>query len=127
MKTNKFEMIRYFNLVKIIKEEVHVYLTIIHILILQTCKDTKDIGALQKAADFVKAFTLGFEIDVRIILSPLELISRLGTIDLNPTWVTTMISYTTPVLFDSRKQTNKAKINKFIFNKRFFFQSLRVD
>ena len=34
----------------------------------QTCKDTQDIGALQKAADFVKAFTLGFEVDVSIIL-----------------------------------------------------------
>lgn len=30
----------------------------------QTCKDTKDIGSLQKAADFVRAFTLGFEVDV---------------------------------------------------------------
>lgn len=33
----------------------------------QTCKDTKDIGSLQKAADFVRAFTLGFEVDVRIV------------------------------------------------------------
>jgi len=35
--------------------------------ILQACKETKDIGALQKAADFVKAFTLGFEVEVCII------------------------------------------------------------
>ena len=34
------------------------------ILFPQTCKDTTDIGALQKAADFVRAFTLGFEVDV---------------------------------------------------------------
>ncbi len=33
-------------------------------LVFQTCKQTTDIGALQKAADFVKAFTLGFEADV---------------------------------------------------------------
>lgn len=33
---------------------------------LQTCKDTKDIGSLQKAADFVRAFTLGFEVDVSV-------------------------------------------------------------
>lgn len=33
----------------------------------QTCKDTKDIGSLQKAADFVRAFTLGFEVDVSIV------------------------------------------------------------
>ncbi|WAR19202.1 PNO1-like protein [Mya arenaria] len=30
---------------------------------IKTCKETKDIGALQKAADFVRAFTLGFEVD----------------------------------------------------------------
>ena len=34
--------------------------------IFQTCKDTTDIGALQKAADFVRAFTLGFEVDVSL-------------------------------------------------------------
>ena len=32
----------------------------------QTCKETTDIGALQKGADFVTAFTLGFEIEVNI-------------------------------------------------------------
>lgn len=36
-------------------------------LIFQTCKETQDIGALQKAADFVKAFTLGFDVDVSFI------------------------------------------------------------
>lgn len=35
-------------------------------LSLQTCKQTTDIGALQKAADFVRAFTLGFEVDVSL-------------------------------------------------------------
>jgi len=32
---------------------------------LQTSKHTKDIGALQKGADFVKAFALGFDVNVR--------------------------------------------------------------
>lgn len=32
--------------------------------LLQTSKDTKDIGAIQKAADFVQAFILGFEVEV---------------------------------------------------------------
>lgn len=30
----------------------------------QTCKETQDIGALTKAADFVKAFILGFQVEV---------------------------------------------------------------
>ena len=30
----------------------------------QTCKQTTDVGALQKGADFVKAFILGFDVDV---------------------------------------------------------------
>ncbi|KAF6725588.1 RNA-binding protein PNO1 [Oryzias melastigma] len=30
----------------------------------QTCKETQDIAALTKAADFVKAFVLGFQVDV---------------------------------------------------------------
>ena len=30
----------------------------------QTCKDTQDIGSLTKAADFVKAFILGFQVEV---------------------------------------------------------------
>jgi rRNA processing protein Krr1/Pno1 len=33
--------------------------------ILQTSKHTKDIGALQKGADFVKAYALGFDVNVR--------------------------------------------------------------
>ena len=45
---------------------------------LQTCKDTKDIGALQKAADFVKAFTLGFEVDVSITGNTFHLNSGAG-------------------------------------------------
>ena len=30
----------------------------------QTCKETKDVSALTKAADFVKAFILGFLVEV---------------------------------------------------------------
>lgn len=33
----------------------------------QTCKETQDIGSLTKAADFVKAFVLGFQIEVSTI------------------------------------------------------------
>lgn len=39
---------------------------------IKTCKETKDIGALQKAADFVKAFTLGFEVDDSLALVRLD-------------------------------------------------------
>lgn len=35
---------------------------------MQTSKDTKDIGAIQKAADFVQAFILGFEVEVSLYL-----------------------------------------------------------
>lgn len=39
---------------------------------IKTCKDTTDIGALQKAADFVRAFTLGFEVDDSLALVRLD-------------------------------------------------------
>ncbi|XP_041351183.1 RNA-binding protein PNO1-like [Gigantopelta aegis] len=39
---------------------------------IKTCKDTTDIGALQKAADFVKAFTLGFEVNDALALVRLD-------------------------------------------------------
>lgn len=39
---------------------------------IKTCKDTQDIGALQKAADFVRAFTLGFEVDDSLALVRLD-------------------------------------------------------
>jgi len=39
---------------------------------IKVCKDTKDIGALQKGADFIKAFTLGFEIDDALALIRLD-------------------------------------------------------
>lgn len=32
--------------------------------IFQTCKETQEISALTKAADFVKAFILGFQVEV---------------------------------------------------------------
>lgn len=34
----------------------------------QTCKETQDIGSLTKASDFVKAFVLGFQVEVSILV-----------------------------------------------------------
>jgi RNA-binding protein PNO1 len=39
---------------------------------IRTSKDTKDIGHLQKAADFVKAFILGFEVEDALALLRLD-------------------------------------------------------
>ncbi|KAK2183247.1 hypothetical protein NP493_316g00000 [Ridgeia piscesae] len=39
---------------------------------IKTCKETTDIGALQKAADFVKAFTVGFDVDDALALMRLD-------------------------------------------------------
>ncbi|KAK2896319.1 hypothetical protein QQF64_006276 [Cirrhinus molitorella] len=39
---------------------------------IRTCKDTKDIGALTRAADFVKAFVLGFEVEDALALIRLD-------------------------------------------------------
>lgn len=39
---------------------------------LKTCKETADIGSLQKAADFVKAFILGFEVEDALALVRLD-------------------------------------------------------
>jgi len=39
---------------------------------IKVCKETTDIGALQKAADFIKAFTLGFEIEDALALIRLD-------------------------------------------------------
>ena len=38
----------------------------------QTSRQTKEIGALQKGADFVKAYALGFDVNVRTIMSSFE-------------------------------------------------------
>lgn len=35
----------------------------------QTCKETKDVSALTKAADFVKAFILGFQVEVSDVMT----------------------------------------------------------
>ena len=35
----------------------------------QTSKQTKDIGALQKGADFIKAYALGFDVNVSFSFS----------------------------------------------------------
>jgi len=39
---------------------------------IRTCKETTDSGALQKAEDFVKAFTLGFEVEDSLALLRLD-------------------------------------------------------
>ncbi|XP_007670272.2 RNA-binding protein PNO1 [Ornithorhynchus anatinus] len=39
---------------------------------IRTCKETKDIGALTKAADFVKAFILGFQVEDALALIRLD-------------------------------------------------------
>ncbi|KAK9455254.1 Pre-rRNA-processing protein PNO1 [Dipodascopsis uninucleata] len=39
---------------------------------LRTCKQTDDSGAIQKGADFIKAFTLGFDVDDAIALLRLD-------------------------------------------------------
>lgn len=39
---------------------------------IKTCKETADIGALQRAADFVRAFTLGFEVEDALALLRLD-------------------------------------------------------
>ena len=39
---------------------------------LRTCKETEDIGAIQKSADFLRAFMLGFELKDSIALLRLE-------------------------------------------------------
>lgn len=37
-------------------------------LFFQTCKDTQDISSLTRAADFVKAFILGFQVEVSTLM-----------------------------------------------------------
>ncbi|XP_062375924.1 RNA-binding protein PNO1 [Sardina pilchardus] len=39
---------------------------------IKTCKETQDIGALTKAADFVKAFVLGFQVEDALALIRLD-------------------------------------------------------
>lgn len=39
---------------------------------IRSCEETQDIGAVQKAADFIRAYTLGFEVDDALALLRLE-------------------------------------------------------
>ncbi|THH09351.1 hypothetical protein EW145_g2081 [Phellinidium pouzarii] len=50
------------------KEWVNIFGPLTELLGLQTSRHTKEVGALQKGADFVKAFALGFEVNDSIAL-----------------------------------------------------------
>ncbi|XP_078671616.1 RNA-binding protein PNO1-like [Branchiostoma floridae x Branchiostoma belcheri] len=39
---------------------------------IKSCKETRDVGALQKGADFVRAFTLGFDVEDALALVRLD-------------------------------------------------------
>jgi len=39
---------------------------------IKSCKETTDVGSIQKAADFVKAFVLGFEVEDALALVRLD-------------------------------------------------------
>ena len=39
---------------------------------LRTCKETEDIGAIQKSADFIRAYLLGFDVDDATALLRME-------------------------------------------------------
>ena len=39
---------------------------------MRTCAETEDVGSVQKAADFLKAYCLGFEVDDAISLLRLD-------------------------------------------------------
>ena len=43
---------------------------------IKTSKETEDIANLQKAADFVKAFVLGFEVDDALAMLRLDDLSK---------------------------------------------------
>ena len=45
-----------------------IVLQCMHVYLLQTSKFTSDPGAIQKAADFVKAFMLGFAVEVMVCI-----------------------------------------------------------
>ena len=53
----------------------------VFVFVFQTSKDTTDIGAIQKAADFVQAFLLGFE--VCIMFFNMEICIGVNTVLLN--------------------------------------------
>lgn len=60
-------------------------------MILQTSKHTKDVGALQKGADFVKAYALGFDVNVRRLHeSDISLISASRTLSPSCDWTTSI-------------------------------------
>lgn len=47
---------------------LQVHSVTVYVYLLQTSKFTSDPGAIQKAADFVKAFMLGFAVEVMVCI-----------------------------------------------------------
>lgn len=47
---------------------LQVHSVTLYVYLLQTSKFTSDPGAIQKAADFVKAFMLGFAVEVMVCI-----------------------------------------------------------